>query len=51
MIPIVVASVLALGLAGILGLGVVQLLRRRPVTMPDYLELPAPPADELTERE
>ena len=47
MIPIVVAGVVAAGVVGALGLGLVQIMRPRRMSIVDYLELPAPKADDL----
>jgi hypothetical protein len=47
--PVVLASVLALGAAGALALGVLKLLAPRRSSLPDYLELPAPVRDEPAE--
>jgi hypothetical protein len=49
MSPVVLASVLALGAAGVLGLGVLKLIAPRRSSLPDYLELPAPSRDEPAE--
>jgi hypothetical protein len=51
MIPIVVAGVVAAGVVGALGLGVVQMMRPRRMSIIDYPELPAPKPEEPTERE
>lgn len=51
MIPIVVATVVVAGVVGALGVGVVQFMRPRRMSIVDYPELPAPPQEELTSRE
>jgi hypothetical protein len=38
----ILAIALALGAAGLVGVGVFGMLRRKPSGLPDYLELPAP---------
>ena len=47
MIPIVVAGVVAAGVVGALGLGVMQIMRPRRMSIVDYPELPAPKPEDL----
>ena len=42
MIPIVVATVVVAGVVGALGVGVVQFMRPRRMSIVDYPELPSP---------
>jgi hypothetical protein len=42
MIPVAIASLVAAGVVGLLGVGVMQMFRRREMTIKDHLELPAP---------
>jgi hypothetical protein len=51
LIPIVVAGVVAAGVAGALSLGVIQMMRPRRMSIVDYPELPAPKPEELSGHE
>lgn len=42
----ILAGVLALGAAGVLGIGVMGMLKPKRSNLPDYLELPAPDDEE-----
>jgi hypothetical protein len=46
MTQIVLASVAALGMAGIVLFGVTRVFRQRRITLVDLPELPAPPAED-----
>jgi hypothetical protein len=46
MIPAVLAGLFVVGAAGVLGVGVVRIFRRREIGMSDYLELPPPRPDD-----
>jgi hypothetical protein len=49
MIPIIIASVATVGMAGIILFGVTRVFRQRKITMVDYPELPPPPSDDKGE--
>lgn len=51
MIPIVLAGVVAAGLAGAVGFGVIQMMRPRRMSIVDYPELPAPRPEDLGKSE
>jgi hypothetical protein len=46
MIPIILAGVATVGMAGVVLFGVTRIFRRRKITMADYPELPAPSKDD-----
>jgi hypothetical protein len=46
MIPIVLATVAMVGMAGVILFGVTRVFRPRKITMADYKELPAPSPDD-----
>lgn len=46
MTPELVASIIAVGAIGILGVGVFSTMRPKRITLVDYPELPAPPKDD-----
>jgi hypothetical protein len=46
MIPIIIAGVATLGMAGVVLFGVTRIFRRRKITMVDYPELPPPSSDD-----
>ncbi len=45
MVPWIIAGVMTLGMAGIVGFGMTRVFRPRKITMADLPELPAPPGD------
>ena len=46
-----IAALIAVGVVAMALLAVLRLMRPRPMTLPDYPELPAPPKDESSTRE
>jgi hypothetical protein len=44
-LPVVFASVAAVGMAGVVLFGVTRVFRQRKITMADLKELPAPPGE------
>jgi hypothetical protein len=50
MIPILLAGMAGLGMAGIVLFGATRIFRQRRITMVDYPELPAPPPAEKPPR-